>query len=70
MHLKQLFNYHVTDTSFLTSGDLEHYLRFAQQFSVPQPQVQQDANFHGRTHYRGNIILASGNQKYPMSQTT
>ena len=28
------------------------------------------ARCHGRTHYRGNIILASGNQKYPMSQTT
>ena len=23
-----------------------------------------------RTHYHGNIILVSGNQKYPMSQTT
>ena len=33
-------NYHVTDTSFLTSGDLEYCLRFAQQFSVPQPQVR------------------------------
>ena len=32
--------------------------------------VQQDARCHGRTHYRRNIILASGNQKYPMSQTT
>ena len=32
--------------------------------------IQQDARCHGRTHYRGNIILASGNQKYPMSQTT
>ena len=32
--------------------------------------LQQDARCHGRTHYRGNIILASGNQKYPMSQTT
>ena len=35
MHLKELLggdytNYHVTDTSFLTSGDLEHCLRFAQ----------------------------------------
>ena len=27
-------NYHVTDTSFLTSGDLEYCLRFAQQFCV------------------------------------
>ena len=33
-------------------------------------KVQQDARCHGRTHYHGNIILASGNQKYPMSQTT
>ena len=36
---KDYTNYHVTDTSFLTSGNLEHCLRFAWQFSVPQPQV-------------------------------
>ena len=33
-------------------------------------ELQQYAPEHGRTHYRGNIILLSGNQKYPMSQTT
>ena len=32
--------------------------------------LQQYAPEHGQTHYRGNIILVSGNQKYPMSQTT
>ena len=44
---------------------MKHFLKRVGVYSF-----QQDAPFHGRTHYRGNIILASGNQKYPMSQTT